>query len=161
MSTKSSIAYGEKFHLYRDLLFPDDIVCLELENVEFEAYLGRVMVTIPLAVWSYIREYDLADFSLIDISDEEIRTTVEEEVDKRIAQYRKKTSRANTIASSFGLLRFGDVESPRQQQIEQGIKSLTEDREYQRQLKRQIEDLRQFDHPKSDVGTPNEESTEL
>ena len=37
MSTKSTIAYGENFHFYHELMDPEPNVYLELEGVHFEA----------------------------------------------------------------------------------------------------------------------------
>ncbi len=56
MSTMSTIAHGDNFHLYNDLADPDDrsAVYLELTRAEFEATPNRVMVRIPRDVWDAI-----------------------------------------------------------------------------------------------------------
>ena len=41
MSTKSTIAWGEDFHLYREV-FDEDHVYLRLDTTHFEAGYGRV-----------------------------------------------------------------------------------------------------------------------
>lgn len=56
MSTKSTIIYGDGFHLYTEL-FDGKHVFLELSAVEFIATPGAVTVAIPLPVWECIREY--------------------------------------------------------------------------------------------------------
>lgn len=53
MSTKSTIRYGEKFHLYVDAFDKreDDVVHLELEGIEFSAHATNggagVEITMP------------------------------------------------------------------------------------------------------------------
>ena len=47
MSTKSTITYGDNFHLYTEL-FDDKHVFLELSAVEFRATPGAITVAIPL-----------------------------------------------------------------------------------------------------------------
>lgn len=53
MSTKSSISYGDKYHLYYEA-FKDDHVCLELDDVEYKATPATVMVAIPKKVFEEI-----------------------------------------------------------------------------------------------------------
>src|SRR5437016_35336 len=92
MSTKSTIAHGDDFHLYHEI-FEDDFVYLELEGVEFRATRDRVMVPIPLAVWEVIRKRGGADLSLAAKSDEELRLLVGRVVDERIAEYQEGLAR--------------------------------------------------------------------
>ena len=46
MSTKSTLAHGPNFHLYREML-EEDYVYLEVAGTRFEAEYGRVMVANP------------------------------------------------------------------------------------------------------------------
>ena len=82
MSTKSSLAYGDNFHLYQEC-FDEENVYLELESVEFEASRDRVTVSIPVAIWEVIRAYGAVDLAYANYSDAEIETIVVEEVDAK------------------------------------------------------------------------------
>ena len=58
MSTKASIAYGDDFHFYTEVL-ENDCVYLEMSGyaIEFEAGPKHVMVRIPAHVWGKIRDH--------------------------------------------------------------------------------------------------------
>ena len=145
MSTRSSIAYGDNFHLYQEG-FDDENIYLELEKTEFEACSQRVMVAIPIEVWEYIRSYSFADYSLIDMSDEEILASAEEEVERRITRYENAPTPAeakSVLALEF--IGFEEINLPRQLQIDSRVEELTQARNQQRELKRKIEQIRQVD----------------
>jgi hypothetical protein len=110
MSTKSTIAHGRGFRFYHEAL-DEDGVYLELEDVEFEAGYRRVMVKIPIDVWEVIRHTSPARLDLVDSSDEELRRTVERQVDERMAEYerarrgtlsRRRWSASSADSSSAG-----------------------------------------------------------
>ena len=71
MSTKSSIAHGPDFHLYREA-FDEENVHLSMDGVEFKAEANRVVVSIPIHIWEVIRRYGSADLSLIDKDDNNV-----------------------------------------------------------------------------------------
>jgi hypothetical protein len=135
MSTKSTIAHGRGFHFYHEAL-DEDGVYLELEDVEFEAGYRRVMVKIPIDVWEVIRHTAPARLDLVDSSDEELRRTVERQVDERIAEYEraKGDPPQEALVSLFGALVFGGAEEPREEQVRQGLEYYARERERQRQV---------------------------
>jgi plasmid stabilization system protein ParE len=143
MSTKATLAQDDSFHFYHDM-FDEDHVYLELRTSQFEARHGRIMLPIPLHIWETIRHLGAPDLSLIDRTDEELRRTVETEVDRRIAAYRVKTE--SDPGASFvryvGMLVYGTADSPREKQIETGMLYFVEERERQRQLCDAIEVLK-------------------
>jgi len=50
MSTKSSLSYGENYHLYQEI-FDSLHVYLQIDNVEFEVSNNRAMVRVPVKIW--------------------------------------------------------------------------------------------------------------
>lgn len=138
MSTKSSIAYGDNFHFYKEC-FDEENVYLELDSVEFNASNNQVTVTIPVAIWEVIRQYDVLNLSLADKSDREIEAMVEQEVDRRIEKYQSTDDeRAKQFASLSGSLRYGSADLPRNEQMNTGILYYRQERERQIAIKNQI-----------------------
>jgi hypothetical protein len=135
MSTKSTIAHGRGFHFYHEAL-DESGVYLELEDVEFEASYRKVMVKIPIDVWEVIRHTAPARLDLVDTPDEELRRTVEREVDERVAEYErvKGDSRREALVSLCGSLVFGGADEPREEQVRQGLEYYARERERQRQV---------------------------
>lgn len=133
MSTKATIAHGENFHFYHEC-FDDDHVYLQLEGVNFEASAGHVTVAIPVDVWETIRCLAPARLKLVNVSDGELHSIVEQQVDERIVEYERiKTEHPDHVAlfAIFGLRLFGGVDKPRGEQIKQGLEH------YRRERKRQ------------------------
>jgi hypothetical protein len=140
MSTKSTIAHGRNFHLYREAL-DEDYVYLELTGTKFEASYDRVMVPIPVHVWELIRRYPGIDLKYADRTDAEIRLYVEQEVDERLKLYEEADERSKGLVSLSRSLAFGTADQPREQQIVAGVECFTKVREHQRQIKQAIEEL--------------------
>jgi hypothetical protein len=94
------------------------------------------MVKIPVDVWEVIRHTAPARLDLVDSSDEELRRTVERQVDARIAEYEraKGDSRQEALVSLFGALVFGGADEPREEQVRRGLEYYTGERERQRQV---------------------------
>ena len=130
MSTRSTIKYGDSFHLYSDLM--DDAIHLELKGVEFKASRDSIDVAIPLAVWEVIRNFTLPDaaLDLVDLSDDDLRAKVEAEVDERIAR-----------EDDAGLIVFGPRTLSREEQVARGLEWYREKREVQRMLQRNVQQL--------------------
>ncbi|NJM74895.1 MAG: hypothetical protein HC852_02890 [Acaryochloridaceae cyanobacterium RU_4_10] len=63
MSTKSSIAYGDNFHLYQEI-FDTGAVYLELTDADFEVQSSsgqnRIQVRIPAEIWEIIRTKEIS-----------------------------------------------------------------------------------------------------
>ncbi|WP_152050247.1 hypothetical protein [Tautonia marina] len=58
MCTRSTLAHGERHHLFVDLLRSGEVY-LTLEKSDFEAHRDRVTVAIPLDVWEQIRHVEV------------------------------------------------------------------------------------------------------
>jgi hypothetical protein len=140
MSTKSTIVSGPTFHLYHELA-DEDAVYLELEGVRFEASYNRVVVPIPVHIWEVIRDYAGVDLSWAEWSDEELRAYVERRVDERLA--RAAGTNPNSVARLMGVGVYGDVDTPRDEQIARGLHHAERERSRQRQIVAAIEELRQ------------------
>lgn len=144
MSTKCTIAHGENFHFYHEVL-DDDHVYLELETTQFEARYGRVMLPIPIHIWESIRHLGGAQMDLADKQDNELLATVESEVDQRIAEYQQATrqepDRAGLL-SFIGCLPYGGADSPRADQIHRGMEYFQHKRQRQREVRSLIAAIR-------------------
>lgn len=123
MSTKSAIAWGNGFKLYTELTEKDGSLYLRLDDTYFSASPNQVVIKIPAHVWLTLQKSDPIDLSLIDMTADYIRDMVTKAADSRIAQLEKAKSPldSNLIALSYAEA-LGDVDLPRDVQIENGIK---------------------------------------
>lgn len=142
MSTKATIAYGQTFHFYHEVL-DDSYVYLELEQVQFEASYNRVMVPIPVHIWEVIRQYPGIDLSWADKSDAEILDHVSQNVDERLRNYEAAEPGKRGWVSLCGGLVYGTADAPRSEQIEQGVAYYQRLRQHQQQVKAAIAELQQ------------------
>ncbi|AFZ51357.1 hypothetical protein [Dactylococcopsis salina] len=139
MSTKATVAHGSNFHLYKEVC-DENFIYLSLEGVSFEASYNRVMVPIPVHIWEVIRQYPGTDLSWSDHTDEEIESYVEQEVNKRIMAYQQaENDQHRGLIALSGSLVYGSADSPRQEQLEQGVAYFKRLREHQQQIKQAIE----------------------
>jgi len=136
MSTRATLSHGPNFHLFEEV-FDDEHVYLELQGTEFEATPGGVCVQIPLPVWEVIRKHTLFDDSLADLDDAALRAKVEVQVDERIAEHNR-----NELPRFAGGGVFGSPDSPRKEQVENGLNWYREKRERQRRQREAIRRLR-------------------
>lgn len=137
MSTRATLVSGSTFHLFEEVL-DEEHVYLELEATAFEATPERVCVQIPLPVWEVIRGYSPFDDSLADLDEAALYAKVEAEVDERIKAYHK-----NNRTGLFGIFVFGPADSPREEQLEQGLTWHKEKRARQRRLREAIQQRRE------------------
>ena len=144
MSTKCTIAHDESFHFYHEVL-DDDHVYLELRTTHFEAGYGRVMMPIPIHIWETIRHLGAASLDLVDKEDSELMAIVEAEVDRRIARYqdamRKHPDRAGFVRF-LGCLPYGAADTPRVDQMQNGMQYFQSQRQRQREVRERISALR-------------------
>jgi len=144
MSTKSTFAWGEDFHLYREI-FDEDHVYLQLDTTHFEAGYGRVMIPIPIHIWETVRYLGGARLDLVDLLDEDLLAKVQKGVDERIAEYhkaaRERPGRAGLVAI-IGSLAYGTADKPRDEQIQRGMEYFRHQRQRQRDIRARITMLR-------------------
>lgn len=149
MSTKCTIACGENFHLYHEVL-DDDHVYLELETTCFEAGYGRVMIPLPIHIWEAIRHLGGARLELVDKEDAELLAMVEATVCDRITRYeaaeRDNPKRA-ALASFVGGLSYGPANTPSAEQIRKGMEYYRRERQRQREVRDRIAALREANAP--------------
>ena len=144
MSTKATIAHGDHFHFYHEVL-DDDHVYLELKTTQFEAGYGRVMLPIPIHIWEVIRHLGGARLDLVEKTDEDLLATVEADVDRRIAEYQEALRThpdRDGLASFVGALVFGGAEESREDQVARGMEYFRGERQRQREVQAAIEKLR-------------------
>lgn len=121
MSTKSTLAYGDSFHFYEEVL-DEHYVYLELQGVNYEAGYNRVMVPIPIHIWEVIRKHGAPDLSLVDKTDEEQQNP-------------------SALNNYFGSLAYGAASDPRSEQIQRGIEYYQARRRDQQEIKAAINAL--------------------
>ena len=137
MSTKGSLAYGKRFHLYEEALESGHIY-LELQDVSFEATNDRVTVAIPAPIWECIRRFSFANTSLADFTDDMIQEKVEKEVRECI---KRQGAPQSKIQSLMGLLPYGSIEQSEKEQIAHGLSYYQEIRDRQRLLQAEMDAL--------------------
>jgi hypothetical protein len=144
MSTKCSIAHGDSFHLYQDLL-DEEHVCLRLGHVDFQASRDEVTVKIPLHLWEFLRSYPGADLSEANKTDDEIDQEASERVGERLAKVEATATASNSASSLLelgGAFVMGPIDLPREQQIANCVQHLRRLRHQQRELLSRIEALK-------------------
>lgn len=137
MSTKMTLAYGDTFHFYQEVL-DEHYVYLELQEVKYETNYNRVMVPIPIHIWEVIRKLGVPDLSLIGKSDKELLIDVEKYVDERIQKYEQSPS---GLAKLSGSLVYGMASDERAEQIKRGMDELKARRTEQQEIKAAIDAL--------------------
>ena len=144
MSTKSTIAYGENFHFYREALDRDHVY-LELDTTHFEAGYSHVMVPIPVHIWETIRHLGAAELDLVNQSDEQLLARVQKAVEERAAEYQKVVRERPDHANFFaiiGSLTYGTADAPTDAQVRQGMDNFRRERQRQQQVQARIMSLR-------------------
>ncbi len=143
MSTKSTIACGESFHLYQEC-FDESNIYLELPlHPQFEVSEGQVTVAIPLEVWEVARRRTFIDLSLVDKTDDQIRQMVEAHVSDRLDRVKEAEAKGQDpgMLLSWGLLAYGSADDPVQEQVRMGIEYYTKRRQFQQELAARIKAL--------------------
>jgi hypothetical protein len=98
-----------------------------------------VTVAIPVVVWEVIRQSTGADFSWAAKSDDEIHSFVEQEVHGRLAAFQEENSGSKKFM--IGNSVFGLASESWENQIEKGLAYYFGERDRQRKLFEQIQDL--------------------
>lgn len=121
MSTKITLAHGDRFHFYNEVC-DHAHVYLELNGFEFKATHSGVTVQIPLDIWALMHRCGPPKFGLAPKTDEEMLASVESDVDHRIQAFENaRTDRERAMENLFGHLTYGEVSDPRVVQIERGL----------------------------------------
>ena len=127
MSTRVTLAHGERFHLYQEVLEEDRTVYLQVSHCD--ACKGETTVAIPADVWEAIRKVRVSSFDLADLTDEELLLEAAAKVDERLSEARKATS---TRAKAFALLFLPAGEgATREEHIAASVAKLTAERDRQ------------------------------
>jgi hypothetical protein len=142
MSTRATIASGDHFHFYREML-DDDHVYLELETTQYAAGYGRVMLPIPIHIWETIRHLGGVDLALADAGDEELQARVERAVDERIGRYQRAVSEGHDrgLLKLAGSLLYGSPDLPRDEQIRLGRQYFEGRRRWEQDMRARISQL--------------------
>lgn len=128
MSTKSTIACGDNFHLYHEC-FDDTRVYLQLEGCPFEVSFdatGTATVAIPIEIWEVLRHFPALDYTYADLSDDDIDAVVRDWVAKRPT---------TGIGRLFGAGVYGSPDDPADVQIARGVEHYRRKRADQRAVR--------------------------
>ena len=127
MSTKVSLYYDPKIHLYQES-FRDDSIYLSVNEKGID-----LKIEFPLV--DFIKMIQSIDLNSLkkqsNITDQEIESYCEKQVEKRI-------SLNNDICQMFGYMIYGDCKESKEKQITNGIKYHKDLRE---KIKKIIEEL--------------------
>lgn len=156
MGTRNTLISGAGFTLFSEY-FEEDRVFLTLDqDLRFEAEPGRITVGVPLEVWEVIRKHSPARFGLADQSDVDLTVEVARRVDARIqkVEAQRRDGNDSAFVRTVGMMVYGSVDSPREQQIASGIEWHLMERARQRLLRDRIAALQAAQRP-SEGGEPD------
>ncbi len=134
MSTRSSIAYGDGFHLYHEMMDEGENVHLRLDGVHYSAGPEGVTVEIPIAIWEFIRHQGGASLDLVNMTDDDLQKKVATDVDARIAEYVFAEERMKPMLAFFGSGTYGGANESRELQVQAGLEHWTKERARQREV---------------------------
>lgn len=118
MSTRCSLAYGDNFHLFTDLMDLDNTVHLTIDCCGKHEH----SISIPPEIWNTIIKVGPVDAHLVDVSDEKILKIATTRVDA----FRKNTKKNKNMLSLVGF-QFGPSPN-RKSQIQHVVDNLTKER---------------------------------
>jgi hypothetical protein len=120
MSTRRTLWYGDKYHLYQDGFY-DENVYLDIKDSRFDS----LILKIPLTVWKEMRQHTIQpNERYLDFSETELRVEAEREVDEHRAhleEVRAKGGKHAGLRMMFGSFVFGSPDTPREEMIEHFI----------------------------------------
>ena len=120
MSTRSTIYYdgdsAGEFHLYQDG-FEHWTIYLDVET-EVAGARSTLTIPIPLSVWAKMRQKTTGCEKYLEMSAGELRQEAEKEIDARLTEWRARGSDPKDIMALLGIMAYGTIESPRDEQIE-------------------------------------------
>lgn len=148
MSTQSTIAHGENFHLYTDYLEKGTVWLSVAQPVKFSADPHQVRIGVPFALWEYLRTFAVASTELALKTDAQLRILAQESVAKARARYLEERTHAKEFPRRhpFHFFRQKDREAFRdpRQAMRELLRTLRRQRSLQRQLLAQITDYRNY-----------------
>ncbi len=136
MSTRSTMAHGDNFHLYKDLMDEGDAVHLRIDNpCGHSDY-----ICIPPEIWEVIRTVPAVSFDLADKTDAELKAQVTKDVDERLVKYKAaKDKQGRSLVSLFGFGLYGGANEPRAQQIKNGLSHYRKERKALREIRKKMQ----------------------
>ena len=116
-----------------------------MRTTHFEAGYSHVCVPIPVHLWETIRHLGGARLDLVQCTDEQLARMVEEEVDRRSAEYlvaERERAGGGGLVRIADSLAYGFADDPRAEQMERGLAYFTAERKRQREVQAAISALR-------------------
>lgn len=142
MSTKCSLAWGEKFHTYTDCLDDHPFVYVQLDGAEFQVSPGSATIQIPLPIWEYIRTYSPARYNLVHLSDSKLKLLAR----KRAAERKKMLQKTNPNSPVGALLAFRQPVG-----VRKILRHLKAERKAQQNLRAEVEQLQKDEDNKTKI----------
>lgn len=159
MSTKSTLTYGENFHLYLDHEDAHTGVWLEINQPHDTAAAGyagiiaQTTVRIPLAIWEHIRHHTSADYALADLTDAELLAQAETLAREDRERYRKALAAAKSSKDKshafLGIWRFHGHHRSLAWQTARNLEDLRRQRNDQRGLRAAVQSVARYSSPES------------
>lgn len=141
MTVSKTLMDGDGFRLYRTY-GDDNHVCLQLDGVSFSCSNNGLTVIIPAWQWEALRKQGGIDFSLADKTDEAIRAECEDFVRQRQelakSAEEKGAVRTLSLAGVCGRTTYGGMELTAEEQVANGVESLTRRRDELRELREKV-----------------------
>lgn len=134
MSTKSTIYYGDDFHLYNEASdnYDNHDVYLEIYKSSLSEFCideNKLQICIPSAIWKIISKHKIKELSWAEKTDTDIENYVLKEVELRINKIKNPINRGNLSDFFCGSLIYGSPDESRDMQVESGIKYFSLKRE--------------------------------
>lgn len=159
MSTKSTLTYGENFHLYLDYEDARTGVWLEINQPHdtvaagYAGIVAQTTVRIPLAIWEHIRQHTPSDYSLADLTEAELLAKAESTARENRERYRQalatEKSAQGQKSASLGFWRFHGYHRPLAWQTARNLDALRKEQADQRELRAAVETIARYASPEA------------
>lgn len=142
MSTRKSIKSSRhpriNFHLYEEAGDYENVY-LELDaNCIEKTGDGAVVVRLRLDIWESIKHHNaLKNLEKYELTDQEIKLHVTNEVETRIESY----ANGSKFAAFIGAAVYGDINDPKEIQIERGVNSMKKMRQILWDMKENLKEM--------------------
>lgn len=119
MSTRSTIAFTGKYHVYWDG-FDQKNVHLAIETDDRD----ELIIRIPATAWAELSKPDIEHSQFLNKTPDECREILRMKVKTRITNWENRGRNLKDISTLLGLTKYGPIDSPIEEQISTAMKAL-------------------------------------